>query len=390
MILTYKYRIKDKSARKALRAYAWGCNQIWNYAVALQRDCEARYRAGAPKRRWASHFDLTMLTTGVSTELGIRSDTIGEVCRTFAVARDAARRAPRFRASGGRRRALGWVPFKGRFQPMKDGALVYLGKPIRVFGTKSRPLPPKFKSGAFVEDAQGRWWLTLQCEVQQAESASTAAVGIDLGLKTVAHLSDGSTVEALRSYREYEHRLGVAQRAGNKRRTRAIHARIANIRKDHIHKATTRIAKSYEFIAVGNVDAGQLAKTRMAKSVLDAGWSMFRSQLRYKASRHGARFVEVDERFTSQVCSACGTIPASSPKGMGALGMRSWVCSDCGAEHDRDRNAALNILRIGLSAQPHADESRSIARRSSRISATSDQLFKDPHPTQSSEAKADG
>src|SRR5208282_4453071 len=161
---------------------------------------------------------------------------------------------------------------------------------------------------------------------------------------------------ALQHYRKYEATLAVAQRAGLKRRVRAIHAKIANVRKDQLHKASSKIAAENSLIVVGNVSAAQLAKTRMAKSVLDASWSMLRNMLEYKASRHRARFIEVDERWTSQVCSCCGTIPDSSPKGMGALGIRHWVCSDCGCSHDRDVNAAQNILFVGAERRPPVEE----------------------------------
>jgi putative transposase len=119
---------------------------------------------------------------------------------------------------------------------------------------------------------------------------------------------------------------------------------------------STKIARENQLIVVSNVNAAGWAQTRMAKSVLDASWSTFRNQLRYKASRHEARYVEADERWTTQVCSSCGCIPDSSPKGMGALGMRHWVCSDCGESHDRDVNAARNILRVGLERQALAGE----------------------------------
>jgi len=79
---------------------------------------------------------------------------------------------------------------------------------------------------------------------------------------------------------------------------------------------------------------------------------MFRNMLRYKLARRQAQYVDVNERYTSQTCSACGCIPASSPKGMGALGIRHWDCSECGASHNRDVNAARNILRVGLECQP--------------------------------------
>jgi transposase len=98
----------------------------------------------------------------------------------------------------------------------------------------------------------------------------------------------------------------------------------------------------------------------MAKSVVDAGWAMFRYQLRYKASRHGAAYLDVDESFTTRTCSSCGSIPDSSPKGMSALGIRAWKCSECGANHDRDVNAAKNILAFALSAQRLDGGSRSM------------------------------
>jgi putative transposase len=219
-------------------------------------------------------------------------------------------------------------------------------------------LPPVIKGGAFVENSQGHWYVALHVEVADAQSTGSGSIGIDLGLKHFATLSNGEKIESPRAYRLWEQKLATAQRAGNRRRVKAIHAKISNIRKDHHHKATTRLARAYGLIAVGNVSSSKLAKTRMAKSVLDAGWSAFRNQLRYKASRHGVEYKEVDERFTSQRCSRCGEVPRSSPKGMGALGIREWVCSSCGASHDRDVNAARNILALGLSAQPPVEGSR--------------------------------
>jgi len=126
---------------------------------------------------------------------------------------------------------------------------------------------------------------------------------------------------------------------------KAIHAKVANRRSDFHHKLSTRLVKEFDYIAVGNVNAAGLAKTSMAKSVLDAGWSSFRTQLAYKAVKHGAWFEEVSEAFSSQVCSDCGTLPDSRPKGIADLGIRNWICSDCGCVHDRDVNAAKNILK---------------------------------------------
>jgi IS605 OrfB family transposase len=134
-----------------------------------------------------------------------------------------------------------------------------------------------------------------------------------------------------------------------------------------LHKVSCRIARENSFIAVGNVSASKLAKTRMAKSVLDAGWSNFRNMLRYKASRRGATYCEVDESFTTQTCSACGGLPPERPRGIAGLGVREWRCSSCGVTHDRDVNAARNILALALSAQRPVEESRDLVGWTVRV-----------------------
>ncbi len=342
-MLTYKYRVKDTTVGKHLSRHAWACNQVWNYCNQIQREAEARWKAGRVAK-WPSAFDLIKLCTG-SGELGLHSDTVQTICREYAAKRDANRGHLRWRASGGPKRALGWVPFIPRAVKIDGAHCTYLKRKFHFW--KSREISGTFKSGSFVQDARGRWYVCFQCEVAEPLPTGTGAIGIDLGLKTLAVCTDGTSVPALKHYRRYEAQLAVAQRAGNKRRAKAIHAKIANARRHHLHEQSTRIARENELIVVGNVSAAKLAKTKMAKSVLDAGWSAFRNQLRYKASRHGARYVEADERNTSRRCSCCGAIPDSSPKGMGALGIRHWQCSGCGASHDRDVNAAWNILGVG-------------------------------------------
>ena len=169
-------------------------------------------------------------------------------------------------------------------------------------------------------------------------------VGIDLGLKEFAALSTGEKIDNPRHLRELESKLATAQRAGKKRHAARIHGRVVNARRDFLHKVSTRIVRDFDYIAVGNVNAAGLAKTSMAKSVLDASWSSFRNMLRYKAIAHGAWYEEVNESLSTQTCSGCGSLPDSRPKGIAGLGIRQWVCSDCGASHDRDVNAALNLL----------------------------------------------
>jgi IS605 OrfB family transposase len=169
-------------------------------------------------------------------------------------------------------------------------------------------------------------------------------VGIDLGLKDFATLSNGEKIQAPVLYRDAQAALAIAQRARKSRRVRAIQAKTAHRRSDFLHKLSTRIVREFDLIAVGDGSAAGLAKTNLAKSVLDAGWSSFRNQLTYKAVKHGAWLEKVNESFTTQTCSDCGARPDSRPRGIAGLGIRQWVCNECGGLHDRDVNAAKNIL----------------------------------------------
>jgi putative transposase len=139
--------------------------------------------------------------------------------------------------------------------------------------------------------------------------------------------------------------LARAQRARHRKRSKAIHAKIANRRKDFLHKLSTDLVKAYGALFVGNVNASAQAVTRLAKSVLDAGWSTFRTMLQYKCDDAGVWFAEVDEAFSNQTCSECDS--CAGPKGRKDLGIRGWQCTVCEAVHDRNVNVAHNILAAG-------------------------------------------
>jgi IS605 OrfB family transposase len=137
----------------------------------------------------------------------------------------------------------------------------------------------------------------------------------------------------------------MAQRAGKKKRVKAIHAKIKNVRKDFNHKETTKLVNNYGKIFVGDVSPSKLMKTKMVKSVTDASWADFKSMLAYKAIALGVEYKEVKENFSTVTCSYC--LERTGPSGLSALGVREWVCINCGTSHDRDVNAAKNILRFG-------------------------------------------
>src|SRR3954453_6482549 len=336
MILTYRYRIKDATTGKHLARMATAVNLVWNYCGGIQNDSRRL------NRRWPSGFDLIKLTSGSSKELGLHSDTVQAVCKQFAISRDKARRKPRWRVSRGPKRSLGWVPFQCD-RPLKiDGDTVtFLGQKYRLW--LSRPIPADIRSGSFSEDAEGRWYLNLVCEIADALPAGNGEVGIDLGLGRLAALSSGETIENPRHVRTAAAKLARAQRAGRKALGRRIHRKIAAQRRHFLHEHSTRIVRENALICVGDVNSAALARTTMAKSVLDAGWSAFRSMLHYKAIRHAAVFVEANEGARTKTLSSCGA--RGGPSWLQGLRVRSWVCDGCGTLHDRDTNAALNILR---------------------------------------------
>ena len=247
------------------------------------------------------------------------------------------------------RKSLGWIPFNTGHVAHRDGGFVFRGERYEVW--LHRPLPDgvRIGAGSFSQDTRGRWYINCPVEVAEATQAPLKYVGVDLGLKDLATLSTGQKIEAPQFYRKSEAKLAVSQRARKTKRARAIHAKAANRRKDFLHKQSNKIAKEYGLVVIGDVSPSKLVQTNMAKSTLDAGWSRFKDMLSWKLRlRSGGMLLEVSEYQTSQVCSMCGTLPLSRPKGIADLGIREWTCDDCGTVHDRDVNAARNILRVGL------------------------------------------
>lgn len=229
---------------------------------------------------------------------------------------------------------------------MQNGTAIYCKRKLRFWNSREIPSEAKILTGSFAENAPGQWFLNITLALPDNQSLpAEKQIGIDLGLKDLATCSDGTKIERSRFYRDLEPKLAIAQRARKKRQVKAIHRRIANRRKDKNHKVSTDIAKMYGLIMVGDVSSSKVAKTRMAKSVLDQGWSDLRAMLSYKAIGRRGIFLEVKEANTTRTCSFCGS--RTGPKGVAELGMRDWVCETCGTEHDRDLNASLNILRLG-------------------------------------------
>jgi putative transposase len=338
-----RVRVRDKHA-PWLAQLAREVNTVWNYCNELQQ------RVFDRERKLLSGFDFWPYLKGSTRgdcALQLPVQAVQETAEQYARSRRRAKRVRlAWRKSKGMRRSLGWVPFKVRTIRYEHGQIYFAGRWLGVWDSWELS-QFELRAGSLSEDACGRWYLNVSVQVPAftGPAAGRAAVGIDLGLKKLAAGSDGHKLAAARFYRDLEPSLAAAQRARKKQRVKAIHAKIANRRRDGLHQYSTALVRKHGAIFVGNVSASTIARTNNAKSVLDAGWSALRTMLRYKCEGAGVWFDEVNEAYTTQTCSVCNS--RTGPKGWEGLGIREWTCSHCGTTHDRDINAARNILAVG-------------------------------------------
>ena len=228
----------------------------------------------------------------------------------------------------------------------------------------SRPLPDgcKPRSVTVSKDKIGRYFVSLVVEEDIAPLAPTEkAVGIDLGLKSFLITSDGETRANPKYYARDEKKLAKAQRKharkkkGSKNREKArkkvakLHARIADTRRDFQHQVSTKLIRENQVICLETLNVkGMLQNHCLAKAISDVGWGGFVRQLEYKAKWYGRTLIKIDRWYpSSKTCSACGHILDSL-----TLDVREWACPECGVCHDRDINAASNILAVGLTVLP--------------------------------------
>jgi len=239
-----------------------------------------------------------------------------------------------------------------------DGSFVSVPKIGLVRVVLHRPLEGVTKGATFKQEACGHWYISLVVEQQLAPKVDRLVqthVGIDVGLKSLAVLSTGEMIDNPRWYRTQRGKLRRAQKAlsrkvkGSRNRGKArlvvarLHQKTRNQRNDFLHKLSTDLIRHHDLVSIEDLNVRGLAKTKLAKSVLDAGWGMFRSMLTYKADRADTHLIVIGRFFpSSKTCGACGLINADL-----TLSDRDWTCP-CGVHHDRDLNAARNIDREGL------------------------------------------
>ncbi|MFC3897475.1 RNA-guided endonuclease InsQ/TnpB family protein [Lentzea rhizosphaerae] len=368
MQLRYNFRVYPEPSQRDALARAFGCARVvFNDALRARRTAHENgepypsdgalskqvitLAKATPERAWLGEVSAVVLQQALAD--------LNTAYRNFFASVTGNRKGrkvapPRLRSRKDSRQAIRFTR-NARFTVLGNGRLRLpkIGDlPVRW----SRELPAEPSSVTIVKDAAGRYFASFVVTAGRDESLPVAGseVGIDLGLTHFAVLSDGTKVAAPRFLRQAARRLRRLQKSlsrkakGSNNRRKAVakvaraHARVADTRRDWQHKLSTAIIRDNQAVYVEDLCVAGLGRTRLAKSVHDAGWSGFTGMLEYKAVRHGRVFARID-RFTptSQTCSECGRVDGPKP-----LSVRSWTCL-CGATHDRDVNAARNVLAAG-------------------------------------------
>jgi putative transposase len=358
----FKYRFYPTDAQAAELSRTFGCvRKVYNLALA------ARTEAWARQERVNYNQTSAMLTAWKKTEElaylnEVSSVPLQQALRHLQTAftHFFAKRAgyPRFKSKKKSRRSAEYTTSAFRFRQGKL-TLAKMAEPLEIVW--SRPLPEGASPSTVTvtKDAAGRWFVSLLCEDPSVQPlpASDATVGVDAGLEHLLTLSTGEKMTNPRHERRDRDRLAAAQRAlarkakgegtnraKARRKVARICARIADRRRDHLHKITTRLVRDNQTIVIEDLAVANMVKnSKLARAICDAAWSEFRSMLEYKARWYGREVIAVDRWFpSSKLCSACGNVQSTMP-----LNVREWTCG-CGATHDRDVNAAKNILAAGL------------------------------------------
>ena len=344
----------------------FGCVRVvWNHTLAARR---ARWHAEGKGTSYAeTNRALTVMKRDPDLEFlnEVSAVPLQQALRhqqaAFTAFFEKRARYPRFKS----RRARQSATFTRSAFRMKDGAL-HLAKmsvPLRYVWSWPDVDPAGIDptSVTVTRDPAGRWFVTFHVDMPDPtpRAATGQSVGVDVGLTHFAALSSGEKVPHPRDWERYERqlkrwqrRLARCQRGSANRAKRAVkaaraHARVADARRDFLHKISTRLIRENDLIAVEDLNVrGMVRNRRLARAISCTGWAEFRSMLEYKAQRHGRTVVAVDRWYpSSKTCSACGFLLADF-----SLGTRTLQCPSCGARHDRDVNAAKNILAAGLAA----------------------------------------
>lgn len=329
-----------RAQEATLEEWLWILTGVWNWAI---RKIELDARDGI----YHSRFGMMGLIVGHAQKTGVPSKVLRGQVETAWRAWDRCFRglAKRPRLKGNRNR-LSSIPCQQPLRKLTEPRInfPYLGS--LKFHKDSIP-DGKIKQSRIIKRASG-WYLCLfiDAEPSRVPPRSNGQVGIDFGFETLATLSTGEKIEHPQELRQGAKRLAQAQRGNDRRLTARLSERESNRRKDRNHKLSRQLVAENEVIVISKDNLKGLAKNHFGKSVTSASHGQLRRMLAYKCTQSGRRYIEVSPKNSTRACSSCGSL--TGPAGWAGLKVRVWNCAACGADHDRDVNAAVNTLRLGL------------------------------------------
>ncbi|WP_370354264.1 RNA-guided endonuclease InsQ/TnpB family protein [Catenulispora sp. EB89] len=367
MLLRYRYRLYPDALQRDALARAFGCARVvYNDGLRLRQeafaagqgfidDGELQKRVTTlakrtPERAWLSEVSSVVLVQSLRD--------LNCAYRAYFASGRAERRGPavglpRFKSKRDARQAIRLT--SNGFTIRNNGKL-YVAKVGNIEVVWSRKLPAEPSSVTVVRDAAHRYWASFVVEVaEQPLPRTDVECGIDLGLTHFGVTSAGDKIATPRFLRRAQRKLkrlhrelsrkekGSANRQKARLKLARQHAKVADRRRDWHHQESTRVIRENQAVFVEDLAVAALGRTRLAKSIHDAGWTQFVDMLEYKAALYGREFTKID-RFapTTKTCSCCGTRVERI-----TLRIREWDCPSCGMRHDRDVNAARNILALG-------------------------------------------
>jgi putative transposase len=364
MRTAYRCRAYPDEAQQAMLARTFGCVRlVWNRTLATRHE---RYATARTSTSYAE-TDRALTAMKKQPELAFLNEVSSVPLQQALRHQHAAFQAffaqqaryPRFKSRRSRQAAT----YTRSAFSIRGGVLrlAKMSGPLRFVWTwpdvDVTTLDPT--SVTVAHDPADRWFVTFHVDAPHpAPLPSTSqAVGVDVGLTHFAALSTGEKIAHPQDWERHERRLKRWQRRlarcqrGSANRARAAckvaraHARVTDARRDFLHKASTDLVRRFDVIAVEDLNVSGMVRNRhLARAISCTGWARFRAMLEYKAQRSGRIIVAADRWYpSSKTCSACGHLLATL-----SLGTRHWVCPGCGARHDRDINAAKNILAAGL------------------------------------------
>lgn len=365
---SYKYRFYPTDEQAQQLAQTFGCvRYVYNRALA------ERSKAWAIDKKRVTYFDTgKMLTQWRNEEDTAWLSDVSRKPQQFALVHLQAafdsfwRKQGKYPKFKSKKRAKDSATYDGGALSYRDGCLrlAKMKQPLRIVWSRPLPKNPNIRLVTVSRNARNQYFvsITVKEQIEQLEPVESK-IGIDVGLTTLLTLSTGEKIANPRHERKDRVKLAKAQREmsrkqkGSKNRAKArlkvakVHGRIADRRHDHLHKLTTRLVRENQVIAIEDLSVRNMVKNhKLARAISDASWGTFRQMLEYKAEWYGREVIAIDRWYpSSKTCSMCGAVVEKLP-----LNTREWECR-CGAVHDRDINAAKNILAAGSVVEVYGD-----------------------------------